>query len=176
MDFELPRRRLVGLVLGGAGFAVAGRRAVAAPALPAPTEKPLLTITGKIRIFNSFDAVQLDRAGLEGLGMASFVTNTPWYSEPVEFEGVPMARLMAAVGAFGTTTIATALNDYVTEIPVSDFSAYNVMLALKRDGEYMPLRDKGPLFIVYPYDSDPALQHQRFYSRSAWQVAHLIVR
>lgn len=175
MGFELTRRRLAGSAFGGTVLA-AGRRAMAAPALPAPTERPLLTIRGKIRVLNTLDSVQLDRAGLEGLGTASFVTMTPWYPGPVEFEGVPMARLMAAVGAFGDTVVATALNDYVTEIPVRDFSIYNVLLALKRDGGYMPLRDKGPLFIVYPYDSDPALRHQRFYSRSAWQVADFVVR
>ena len=47
---------------------------------------------------------------------------------------------------------------------------------LQPDGNYMPVRDKGPLFIVYPYDSDPNLRSRRFYSRSAWQVAQLIVR
>ena len=58
---------------------------------------------------------------------------------------------------------------------MSDFALHGVILALKRDGVYMPVRDKGPLFIVYPYDSDSDLQHRRYYSRSAWQVARLIV-
>ena len=40
----------------------------------------------------------------------------------------------------------------------------------------MPVRDKGPLFVVYPYDSDPELRSQKFYSRSAWQVKSLIVK
>jgi hypothetical protein len=39
----------------------------------------------------------------------------------------------------------------------------------------MPVRDKGPLFIVYPYDSDTRLQSQTYYSRSAWQVCKLLV-
>jgi hypothetical protein len=39
----------------------------------------------------------------------------------------------------------------------------------------MAVRDKGPLFIIYPYDSDPQLQNQTYYTRSAWQVAKLIV-
>jgi hypothetical protein len=40
----------------------------------------------------------------------------------------------------------------------------------------MPVRDKGPLFIVYNYDSNAELQHQRFYSRSVWQVARMVVK
>ena len=47
---------------------------------------------------------------------------------------------------------------------------WQVLLALKRNGAYMPVRDKGPLFIVYPYDSSPELKHQKYYSRSAWPV------
>jgi hypothetical protein len=87
-----------------------------------------------------------------------------------------MERLMQAVGASGDQVLAYALNDYSTELPISDFARYNVLLALKRDGEYMPVRDKGPLFIVYPFDSSPELRHQRFYSRSAWQLARIVVR
>ena len=40
----------------------------------------------------------------------------------------------------------------------------------------MPVRDKGPLFIVYPFDSDPALKSRTFYGRSVWQVAKLVVK
>ena len=71
--------------------------------------------------------------------------------------------------------VATALNDYETKIPVSDFETFDVLLALKRDGEYMPVRDKGPLFVIYPYDSDPSLKSQKYYSRSAWQLRRLSV-
>ena len=91
-------------------------------------------------------------------------------------EGVGMARLMDFVGATGSSITVKALNDYATDIPMEDFNKYPVILALKRDGAYMPIKDKGPLFIVYPYDSDPNLKHQRFYSRSAWQVGQIVVK
>lgn len=82
---------------------------------------------------------------------------------------------MAAVQASGQTAIASALNDYETRIPISDFTEFQVLLAMKRDGEYMPVRDKGPLFIIYPFDSNPVLKTQKFYSRSAWQLAKLTI-
>jgi hypothetical protein len=89
---------------------------------------------------------------------------------------VSLDKLMKQVGASGKRAVVVALNDYSTEIPMEDFSKHNVILALKRDGEYMPVRDKGPLFIVYPYDSSPELQTQTYYARSAWQVAKIIVK
>lgn len=80
---------------------------------------------------------------------------------------------MDYVGAKGTVVKVTALNDYTTEIPLSDFKKHNVILALKVNGEYMRIRDKGPLFVVYPYDSKPELNNQIYYSRSAWQVSRM---
>ena len=82
---------------------------------------------------------------------------------------------MKTVGAQGHTVTAIALNDYVTTIPIEDFAKYGAILALKRDGTYMSVRDKGPLFIVYPYDSNPDLQSQTYFGRSAWQVMKLII-
>ena len=108
--------------------------------------------------------------------MVSFSTQTPWYKEPVKFEGVPLAKLMEMVGADGEKVAAIALNDYSAEIPMEDIKKYGVILALKRDGEYMSVREKGPLFIVYPFDSNPELKAQKYYSRSVWQVAKLEVR
>ena len=59
---------------------------------------------------------------------------------------------------------------------MEDVTRYNVILAVKRNGEYMPVRDKGPLFIIYPFDSNPELKSQTYYSRSVWQVAKIVVK
>lgn len=147
-----------------------------AATLAKPSEKPILTVSGKIEVFNNDNTAQFDRAMLEELGMVSFSTSTPWYKEPVTFEGVPLAKLLDLLKVQGSTLMAIALNDYSTEIPVSDAAQYHPILALKRNGEYMPVRDKGPIFIVYNYDSDPELKSQKFYSRSAWQVTRIEVK
>ena len=161
-----------------AAMALLGLTAAPAGAgtLAAPADKPILTISGDISETNAGDTAQFDRAMLEQLGLAKIETTTPWYQGPMIFEGVPLVKLMEAVGAKGQRVVAYALNDYKTEIPMEDFATYHAILALKRNGEYMPIRDKGPLFVVYPYDSDPALRSQVFYGRSAWQVARLVVK
>lgn len=166
--------RLGGTVLTTAGLGTA-TRAIAAP-LGKPQGKVILTISGLISNTNNGDKAEFDLPMIEALGVQSFTTKTPWYKDPVTFSGVPMSKLMDAVGAKGTSITVTALNDYATDVPVEDFKAHTVILATKRDGNYMPVRDKGPLFIVYNYDSNPELQHQRFYSRSVWQVARIVVK
>lgn len=167
-------------------FGVLATAACASPAaaavLPQPQGRPILVVSGAINNTNAATpagaVARFDRDMLEAVGMTGFETSTPWYDGPVRFDGVPMARLLREVGAAnaaGATVTALALNDYSTDIPVSDFERYGVILALKRNGAYMPVRDKGPLFIVYPFDAHPELRTQLYYSRCAWQVAELIV-
>lgn len=141
--------------------------------LPKPVGKVLLTLSGNIENTNEDGKAVFDIASLEKLGTVSFQTTSPWYNGRTTFTGIPLQKLMDYVGAKGSVLKVTALNDYTTVIPLSDFKKYNVILALKINGEYMRIRDKGPLFIVYPYDSIPELNNQIFYSRSAWQVSKM---
>ncbi|MBO9135220.1 MULTISPECIES: oxidoreductase [Rhizobium] len=146
-----------------------------AGSLPEAKNETILTISGNIENTNAGLDAQFDRDMLETLGLETVETSTPWYDGKVRFEGVSLQKLMTLVGAKGSTVTAIALNDYSCVIPLEDFKKYHVILALKRDGKYMAIRDKGPLFIVYPYDSDSQLQNQLYYTRSAWQVAKLRV-
>jgi hypothetical protein len=154
-------------------FAALVFASVASAQSPQPgAGKPILTVTGKI----AGDTVAFDREQLESLGLVTVETKTPWYDHVVKFEGVPLDKLMEKVGAKGEKVVAVALNDYSSEIPIEDFAKYKTILALKRDGQYMPVRDKGPLFVIYPYDSQPELKSHKFYSRSVWQVTRLEVK
>ena len=184
---SVSRNRRVFLASAAAALCMGGTRMARADALPQPAGKIILSISGKIGVTNNAEGsgkigvtnaegvARFDRAMLEGLGLTAFTTATPWYDSQVTFEGVRLDHLMDVVGASGEQLSVQALNDYTTEIPIADFARYRTILALKRDGAYMPVKDKGPLFIVYPFDSDPELKHQRFYSRSAWQVARMTV-
>ncbi len=173
MTIQVSRRSIVAFGIGVAASALA--RPANAGILAMPVGKRLLTVAGAVTNTNDGNAAVFDRPMLEALGLDGFETATPWYDRPVRFEGVRMQRLMQAVGAFGERVTAVALNDYTIDIPIADFERYGVLLAMRRDGIDLPVRDKGPLFIVYPYDSKPELKSQQFYSRSAWQVAKLVV-
>lgn len=86
-----------------------------------------------------------------------------------------MSAVLNAVGANGTTMMVKAINDYVAEVPVDDMIRYPVILATTRDGKKMTVREKGPLFIIYPFDLDPSLQNEKIYNRSVWQVKEITV-
>ena len=144
-------------------------------ALPAPSGKKILSIAGRIGAPNQGANAVFDMPMLESLGLISLRTSTPWFTGEVVFEGVLMTTLMDVIGASGDKLMVFALNDYTTEIPMADFAKYKPILAVKRDGRYMPVSDKGPLFIVYPFDTSAELRSQKFYSRSAWQIARMEV-
>jgi len=39
----------------------------------------------------------------------------------------------------------------------------------------MSVRDKGPLFVIYPFDSKAELKSEQYYSRAAWQVRSITI-
>ena len=131
--------------------------------------------TPKITITSPSGTVQFDRSELEAMGLVSVKTTTPWNEGVVDFEGVPLAVLLEKANAQGETTTVIALNDYSVDIPTSDFAEFGTILAVKRNGEYMPVDDQGPYFVIYPFDSDAVLQGQPYYGRAVWQVKELTV-
>jgi hypothetical protein len=89
---------------------------------------------------------------------------------------VELDDLLDAIGAEGETLRAIAANDYAVDIPVADAVDGGPIIAYLRNGEAMSLREKGPLWIVYPFDSSPEYQSELIYSRSIWQLNRIEVQ
>lgn len=138
------------------------------------TELPTLVIKGAIG--GSPGSVEYNRDALINMESVSISTSTPWNHGVVNFEGVPLELLLKMAGVSGDTATVTALNDYSVDIPTSDFAKFGVILAIRRDGQYMPVDDQGPFFIIYPFDDDPILQGQPYHGRAVWQVREISVK
>lgn len=143
--------------------------------LPQPADQVLLTVSGDIEHTNGEGVAAFDRAMLEKLGAVEYETSTIWTEGLQTFTGVPLAALMEAVGARGETISATAVNDYAVQIPASDWDEGKAIVAYLQNGNPMSLRDKGPLWVVYPYDSSADFQTEVIYSRSIWQLDRIEV-
>jgi hypothetical protein len=163
------RRRLL-LGAGALGLACP------AQALEAPSGPIVLTLSGQLRHPNDGNQAQFDMAMLERLPQTSFSTRTPWYAQPRQFTGPLLRDVLRAAGAHGTQLTARALNDYRVTIPFEDAQRFDLIIARLLDGAPMPVRDKGPLFVVYPFDAQPELRNAVYYSRSAWQLRSIDVR
>jgi hypothetical protein len=149
--------------------------ALPALALDAPKERPILTVSGKIGVKNAGDVARFDMKMLEALPQQSFTTRTPWYDRPVKFSGPLLADVLAAVKASGTTVYAVAINDYRISIPVAD-TQHKPIVAILLDDKPMQVREKGPLFVIYPFDSSAELRNSVFYERSIWQLKALDIQ
>jgi hypothetical protein len=136
----------------------------------------LLTVSGRIANTNRDGAFAFDRAALEALGMTTLTTTTNWTTGRVEFEGVLVRDVLDAVGAQGSELMATAVNDYVVPLPVDEMYRYPVMLALKMNGQYMTMRDKGPIWVVYPRDDFQELNNSLHNKRWVWQLHRIDVQ
>lgn len=147
-----------------------------AGSLAAPKGAVLLTVTGKIATTNAGAAAEFDLAQLQALPGRVTETETPWTKGKTRFEGPLGSALLDAVGASGTSLHIVALNDYAVDVPVEDLRKWPVILAVTKDGKPMSVRDKGPIFVIYPFDVDPSLYNEKIFSRSAWQVTSIEVR
>ncbi|MBM3629000.1 MAG: oxidoreductase [Alphaproteobacteria bacterium] len=164
------------LALLAAAFVVLGLAVASAQPLPAPAGTPILEISGRISVTNGDARARFDLAMLEALGVSRTRTTTAWTNGPQDFEGVSLKALLERVGAFGDRIEAVALNDYKVEIPVSDFARWPVILAWRQNGQLMRVRDKGPLWIVYPQDDFPALNNKEAQGKWTWQLKEIRVK
>jgi hypothetical protein len=161
----LERRRALALALGAA-LACRAR----ADGLPEPTGAVVLVLSGRIKRTNRAGTAAFDMAMLEALPQHSFTARTPWYAQPRKFTGPLLRDVIAAAGGEGQTLRVSALNDYRIDIPFDDAQRFDVLLARLLDDTPMTVREKGPLFMIYPFDAQPSLRSARYYSRSVWQL------
>lgn len=117
---------------------------------------------------------EFSRAELKELAQHSYQTTTEWTDGSPVFSG-PLAReVIASVGVGdATTAIMIAANDYSIEIPIEELMKYDVILATAVDGKRLSLRDKGPIWVMYPRDHHQELQDPAFNGRMIWQMVRI---
>jgi len=142
--------------------------------LPVPRGPIVLTITGNIEQTNAPGEARFDAPILEGLGLESLTTQSAMASKPQVFEGVPQRAVLDRLGAKGVVPRAVALNSYRVSIPLDDLQ-YDPILAMRADGQVLKVRDKGPLWIVYPREKYKILQDVKYAARWVWQLKQLHV-
>jgi len=141
--------------------------------LPTETTDPIL-------ISISYDEPQgmvfeLDINALQSLPLESFDTSTIWTDGIQTFQGVRLKVMLDCLNVESGVLTLIAQNDYSVEIPYDEIDEKGQLLAFARNGDLMTLRDKGPIWLVYPYDQNPIYQTEKAYSRSIWQLDRIII-
>jgi hypothetical protein len=143
---------------------------------PTPEGRVILNVTGQIGRTNDGEAMVFDRAMFDALPQTTVVTPTAWTEGTPTFSGVTLADLLDAVEAEGRVLRVTALNDYAADIPVEEVRSYPILLASRIDGQTMSVRDKGPLWVIYPIGDYPELEGGESDAKMVWQVETIEVR
>jgi len=144
--------------------------ALPAHSLIGPADAVVLTVRGRVRLVNNGNTADFDMAMLQQMRQASCETRTPWFSQPRRFTGPLLRDVLSAAGAQGSALRMAALNDYRVDIPWEDPQRHDVIVARLLDDKSMAVRDKGPLLVIYPFDSHPELQTATYYGRAIWQL------
>lgn len=117
-----------------------------------------------------------DMGMLQEMPSVTIETETIWTDGEQVFTGVSLQELARHLGIEHGAFEAVATNAYSVEIPMTDAVEGGALIAYERNGLAMTVRDKGPLWIVYPYDHNPRYRSEETYSRSIWQLEKLIVK
>ncbi len=115
----------------------------------------------------------LDRAALGALPQTEFTTHTIWTEGPQHFKGVSLAALLEHYRIEPDRLDLVAVNEYMVTLEPADIGPVYPVIAHIRNGAPMSLRDKGPFWLVYDYDSNPDFQRETIYMRSIWQLERI---
>ncbi|WP_193172612.1 molybdopterin-dependent oxidoreductase [Nisaea nitritireducens] len=140
-----------------------------------PQNDVILEVSGKVAVVNDAGKAAFDRAMLMGMPQKEIRTTTAWTDGVQVFQGPLIRDVLNHVQADGSTLRAIALNDYAITIPTSDFEKYDAILALLMNGEEMSVREKGPIWIVYPRDEHRELQSAEYNEKWIWQLNRIVV-
>ncbi|MGZ3011865.1 molybdopterin-dependent oxidoreductase, partial [Pseudomonas aeruginosa] len=116
---------------------------------------------------------RLTLSDLEALPSETLEAQLPGEAN-ARWQGVRLSLLLRHLDLAPPTRLRVlALNDYSAIIPYSDLDSYQPILAYRRNGAYMAIRERGPLFIIYPMARYPELRNQVYYNRTVWQVSSI---
>lgn len=118
---------------------------------------------------------------LRQLDWVTITTTSRWTEGVKRFEGPSLKSVLLASGLpesdlRGRQLLLSALNDFHIGVAADDAWDYAPILARTVDGEAMRVRDKGPLWLVYPRDRYPELQNSLSDERWIWQLSEIAIK
>ena len=126
----------------------------------------LITLVGR-----DGTTTELSEAAYFALPQYAIATENEYLEGMNCYQG-PLGRdVVALLGLMPDDTITlTAMNDYQVEIPYAHLAEYDVIFATAVNGERLSLRDKGPIWVVYPQSDNAILQDTVYGTYMIWQL------
>lgn len=140
---------------------------------PAPAQSAAVVLT--VNDAKSGRVVQFTDDDLMALPQRSFDTGTLWTKGVHSFSGPTLKSVLEAAGVASAELKLSAINNYSVSFPAEWIEDEVPIIANRIDGEPFPVREKGPLWLVFPYDSERRFKSEDVYSLSVWQLKQIDV-
>ncbi len=118
--------------------------------------------------------VSFDLAQLDALPQVDVATSTQWTEGTLTFSGPSLATVLAAAELPIAPVDAIATNGYAVRLSFPPGDETLPIIATRIDGEPIDRRDKGPLWVIFPYDSGDAYRTAEVFAQSIWHLERLI--
>ncbi|PWG17953.1 oxidoreductase [Salibaculum griseiflavum] len=127
-----------------------------------------------VQVSQDTPPIGLTDADLLAMDQKSFVTSTLWTSEEHSFSGPSLRQVLEQVGADPSVPVRlVAANDYAVTLDPEMIDDDYPIIANRLDGETFSIREKGPLWVMYPFDQDSRYKTELHYSLSVWQLTEV---
>lgn len=115
---------------------------------------------------------------LRALPLTEFETSTVWTQGADTYTGVLLLDLLYHIGhtTVRGAVMVRALDGYSAQVEADLITAEAPLLSFLRNGTPMSVRDQGPIWLIFPYDNNPAFRTESIYAKSVWQVRSLEVQ
>ncbi|ART83067.1 molybdopterin-binding protein [Oceanisphaera profunda] len=139
----------------------------------AGTEPVILSVYGDIQLDeNHYQRLDFTLSELQALTQAEVTTSHPWNTKAQHYRGVDLNALFQQLFAQKhiTSLNLEALNGFSVMLDWSKINEFSPILAWQEDGQLMSRRNKGPLWLVLPFDQMSKVKQAEFMHYMAWQL------
>jgi hypothetical protein len=121
------------------------------------------------------ESIVLSDADLLALPQLEIETSTIWTEGVQKFSGPLLSDVLAEFGAGRGNIELVAVNDYRVIVDIDLISETAPIIANRIDGMPFTPRNKGPFWVIFPYDSSADYQNELVYAASVWQLTTINV-
>lgn len=112
---------------------------------------------------------------IEQLPQTTITTQLPWINSQAAFKGVKLSTLLKMHNIKPSLIRLKALNDYTTEVTWQEMMQYEPIIAIKKNEQYLKIRDYGPFWLIFPLDKYDELQQTAYLAKMIWQLESIKV-
>jgi hypothetical protein len=119
--------------------------------------------------------VSLVDENLLALPQTHINTSTQWTKGVHRFSGPLLADLLSRYSAGPGDLRLAAINSYSVTVNRNLITQDAPIIANRIDGKPFSRRNKGPLWVIFPYDKSAQYQGELVFAASVWQLSQITV-